>query len=405
MPPKRLTLKTLHEPVNSIADLVLVHGLNGDPIGTWTYTDSDVAVCWPRDLLPKVQPRIRVLSFGYNGDIYENDSVAGIRGNAKTLLVHLKRRREDLEASRPVIFLAHCLGGLIVKQAMCYANSMSQYEVIASATHSLFFFGTPHFGSDKSQWLSIAEALGKVSAKDKGPSTLVEAMTQNSRALTDISEDFVQIAPRYTIKTMYETKPLKGMKKPVVPKMSTRMFVPSEDEVPIDADHLSMCQFSDENDDDFIVVWGYIQDATGSGASRPVPATAPRRRPEADVAGQPVPVTQTVMINNILVQPVYINAPMHQQPANLVATPQNDTEALPSIMSSHAQPLLPAPASCNLGTETQAEAVPLALPPPTPQPLHKDIPARVVTAEYESESAVKQPRWFSRVMGGMRLRG
>lgn len=96
-----------------------------------------MAVCWPRDLLPKVQPSIRVLSFGYSGDVYENDSVAGIRGNAKALLVHLKLRREDLDASRPVIFLAHCLGGLIVKQAMCYANNMNQYETIASATRSL----------------------------------------------------------------------------------------------------------------------------------------------------------------------------------------------------------------------------------------------------------------------------
>jgi hypothetical protein len=84
-----------------------------------------------------VQPSIRVLSFGYSGDIYENDSVAGIRGNARALLVHLKLRREDLDASRPIIFLAHCLGGLIVKQAMCYANSISQYETIALATRGL----------------------------------------------------------------------------------------------------------------------------------------------------------------------------------------------------------------------------------------------------------------------------
>ncbi|GAB1317134.1 hypothetical protein MFIFM68171_07344 [Madurella fahalii] len=392
-------------------DLVIVHGLNGDPIGSWTYThaedkDAEVEVCWPRDLLPKVQPRIRVLSFGYSGDIYENNSVAGIRGNAKALLVHLKLRREDLDASRPVIFLGHCLGGLIVKQAMCYANNMSQFEMIASATRGLLFFGTPHFGADKNQWLSIAEALGQVSAKAKGrPSTLVEAMTQNSRGLTDISEDFVQIAPKYTIKTMYETQPLATTGRLVVPMMSTRMFGHKEDEVPIDADHISMCQFSDESDTDFFMVWNFIRKATEIEVSCPVPAAAPRRGPEAEGTGQPIQANQTLRIGNILGQPVYIDAPMRQRPPSSVATARNGTTVLSSIMSSHELRLLPAPAGCNLDTEAQEVAVPLAPLAPTPQLLHKDTSVRVVTVECESESPVKQPRWISRVMAGIRHKG
>ncbi|KAK3291347.1 uncharacterized protein B0H64DRAFT_331070, partial [Chaetomium fimeti] len=269
------------------------------------------------------------------------------------------------------------------------------------------FFGTPHFGSDKSQWLSIAEALGQVSAKAKGrPSTLVEAMTQNARGLTDISEDFVQIAPKYTIKTGYETKPLESTGQLVVPVMSTRMFGHQQDEVGLDADHLSMCQFSDEGDTEFEMVWKLIRQATEPEVRRPVPATVSRWDPEAEVPGQQGQENQILRIGDILGRPIYTNAPTHQQPADLVATTRNDTKGLLPIMSSHEQPLLPPPECYGLATEAEAVEVPLAVPAAhASQSLHKDMPARVVTVDRESESATKKPRWLSRMVGGMRNRG
>lgn len=91
----------------------------------------------PRNLLPKAHPNTRVLSYGYPGDIYEIDSVAGIREHAKTLLNLLDMRRDDLDASRPIVFVAHCLGGLIAKQALCFCNHEEGYASIASATRSV----------------------------------------------------------------------------------------------------------------------------------------------------------------------------------------------------------------------------------------------------------------------------
>ena len=101
--------------------VVLVHGLDGDPVETWEHitagTKSQRRTVWPEDLLPKILPRVRVLSFGYNGDMYRSNSVAGIRGNAGALLSHLKSHRYGVDQTRPIVFVAHCLGGLIVKQA------------------------------------------------------------------------------------------------------------------------------------------------------------------------------------------------------------------------------------------------------------------------------------------------
>ena len=94
---------------------MLVHGLNGDPFETWK--DQDSGVFWPQELLPAELPGARVMSFGYNADIHNNTSVAGIRGNAKNLLHILQQKREKIGSTNPIVFLAHSLGGLIVKQA------------------------------------------------------------------------------------------------------------------------------------------------------------------------------------------------------------------------------------------------------------------------------------------------
>ncbi|KAK0708683.1 hypothetical protein B0H67DRAFT_456991, partial [Lasiosphaeris hirsuta] len=240
--------------------LVLVHGLNGGYLKTWTCTTPESSVVWPVDLLPKLQPRTRVLSFGYSGDIYENDSVAGIRDNARSLLSYLKSRRRS-DPDRPITFVAHCLGGLIVKQAsyfdaMCFADNEDEYSSIASATNSIMFFGTPHFGANKNDWLSIANAFAplaeaKTNETPGRPSRLVEMITRSSRDLAEISEDFCQIAPNFVIRTFYETLPWKDTGKTVVAKMDAHMYIDNEVPVLVPADHLGMCQFDDDEDATF----------------------------------------------------------------------------------------------------------------------------------------------------------
>ncbi len=62
------------------------------------------------------QPLTRVFSYGYNADVHKNGSLAGIRDHARTILERLTARRRGVDPKRPIIFVGHCLGGLIVKQ-------------------------------------------------------------------------------------------------------------------------------------------------------------------------------------------------------------------------------------------------------------------------------------------------
>src|SRR4051812_45314860 len=88
--------------------LVLIHGFNGDSKLSYKHENN---TCWPEELLKAQHPTIRVLSWGYNADVYNTASIAGIRDNAQKLLVSLQNARDASVTHRPIIFLAHSLGG------------------------------------------------------------------------------------------------------------------------------------------------------------------------------------------------------------------------------------------------------------------------------------------------------
>ena len=71
---------------------------------------------WPRDLLPRDCSTARILVWGYDSHItkgYSSSNKGNIFAHSKDLLYSLRR---DKPPRRPIIFVAHSLGGLIVKE-------------------------------------------------------------------------------------------------------------------------------------------------------------------------------------------------------------------------------------------------------------------------------------------------
>ena len=99
-------------------DVVAVHGLNGECFRSWTHEETTgEQTLWLKDLLLQRLPRTRVMTFGYDASVVGNTSVAGIRDNARKLLVFLRNKREDDGTRhRPIVFVGHSLGGIIIKQ-------------------------------------------------------------------------------------------------------------------------------------------------------------------------------------------------------------------------------------------------------------------------------------------------
>ena len=105
------------------SSLVAVHGLGGHWEDTWK---ADNGRLWLRDFLPlQLHERnitARIMSYGYNATTAFSKSVADITDEAVMLLSALKSERtSDSERNRPIIFIAHSLGGIIVKKVELFS--------------------------------------------------------------------------------------------------------------------------------------------------------------------------------------------------------------------------------------------------------------------------------------------
>ena len=104
-------------------------------------------------------PNVRILSFGYAAfDAYyvpepqNTGYVGGIMTFSEQLCYDLRNIRGDLEeldASRPIIFVGHGIGGLVIKKALVENEDIRQY------TSNILFFNTPHQGFDCQEWEAL----------------------------------------------------------------------------------------------------------------------------------------------------------------------------------------------------------------------------------------------------------
>jgi predicted alpha/beta-fold hydrolase len=103
--------------------IIAVHGLGGDWEKTWT---DDNGALWLRDFLPSQLPSARIMSYGYNSSTAFSKAVTDINDEAAMLLDRLdgERQNEDQKA-RPIIFVSHSLGGIVVKKVCVLLSIMA----------------------------------------------------------------------------------------------------------------------------------------------------------------------------------------------------------------------------------------------------------------------------------------
>ncbi|KAL4978235.1 hypothetical protein BDW66DRAFT_130584 [Aspergillus desertorum] len=253
-------LNVVHEAPDALVDIVFVHGLNGHPHRTWT--SSKTGIFWPVDLLPDVLSscRVRILSYGYNANVTsftDGASKDRILNHSETLAASLAANRTIKECTeRPIIFVCHSLGGLVVKRALIYSRSLTNEKVehlrsIYVSTYGILFLGTPHNGSEVAKWglllQNICSAVLPRKFLDSSPQ-LIKALKTNNETLQNINSLFTDMMPRFRICFFHETLPMdvKGTRELIVDESSAAPHADGVERMGIEADHSHMCKFDDE---------------------------------------------------------------------------------------------------------------------------------------------------------------
>ncbi|KAL4755727.1 uncharacterized protein BDW70DRAFT_49280 [Aspergillus foveolatus] len=145
-----------------LVDIVAIHGLHEDSVNAWI--EPETGILWLRDLVPLHIPQARILSFGYEAlpSSYDDERIVEkIQSLATTLVADLEgdRSLENCER-RPIIFVCHGLGGVVVKKALAHSASstsslVAHLNTIFISTFAILFFGTPHDHINIANWVHL----------------------------------------------------------------------------------------------------------------------------------------------------------------------------------------------------------------------------------------------------------
>lgn len=154
---------------------------------------------------------------------------------------------------QPIIFVAHSMGGLVVKKAYVLAKHDSQYAQIMSRIHGIMFLATPHRGAHYAKILNNILSTAPLGAPPKG---YVEDLNIHSRSLQDINEQFRTSCSDLSLVSFFETlKTSFGITKSlIVEKESAILGYPQETSNPLNADHHTICKFKSREGGNYISV-------------------------------------------------------------------------------------------------------------------------------------------------------
>ncbi|KAM3067595.1 hypothetical protein ACMFMG_000090 [Clarireedia jacksonii] len=233
-------LNSPRDPV--MVDIIAVTGLAGNAFGSWA---SEPTHMWLRDKLTEDFPNARIMTYGFDSHLKGSHSEAVISVFSSRFCSDVQEIRIHCP-DRPVIFIGHSLGGLVIKKTL-----LGRWK-IPPQVPLMIFLGTPHRGLD-------TEALAEL-VKHDSTAPLIRQISFRSYELNELNSDFCNFLSKATdiaILSVYETiqtKTLveasdgtwqrKGPEKMMVPPDSALLGVGSREiEVPSYTDHSRLAKF------------------------------------------------------------------------------------------------------------------------------------------------------------------
>jgi hypothetical protein len=150
-------LTTLYcPPTDSHAvDIVAITGLGGHAYGS--FKERGGHYMWLADELPSQLPTARVLTYGYESALRDSHNFQSLDDLGMSFSRAVCRLSGSDSVKRPMIFIAHSLGGLIWKQAVIEL-SMSKKPRDAETLRGIYgalFFGVPNDGLDVESFIPL----------------------------------------------------------------------------------------------------------------------------------------------------------------------------------------------------------------------------------------------------------
>ncbi|XP_049863416.1 protein SERAC1 isoform X4 [Schistocerca gregaria] len=198
--------------------------------------------CWPRDWLPKDCPYLRIVGVNYDTTISRWSPTCPSEKIKCTLDDRSEEIMEKLKLAgvgqRPVIWVTHSMGGLLVKKILVRAWESGDRN-ICYKTKGIAFYSVPHLGSPLAELTQAMQIL-------LWPSVEVQELRKDSPELKSLHQKFLQMLPHLQIQIISFAETKSTLVSPLrlqfhfVPVPSADPGVGEIFEIP--QDHLCICK-------------------------------------------------------------------------------------------------------------------------------------------------------------------
>ncbi|KAH9088063.1 hypothetical protein Ae201684P_009584 [Aphanomyces euteiches] len=206
----------------------------------------DVDVVFVHGLLGCPSHEPRVVSLGYDSKLFASESSFATLGlDATSEDLRIKLKRAGVGVDRPVVFVAHSMGGIVVKKMLHDDAMSSEAATLAVNTKGLVFYGVPHKGSPVAAAIfPVAAAVQRqgihlqhpVTADLHGTPRLDELNAWCAKFAKDKAVRVVSIGESTPVKL-----PLVGVEALVVPAASSNPGFGEYVQLPA-TDHIQVCK-------------------------------------------------------------------------------------------------------------------------------------------------------------------
>jgi len=232
-------------------DLVLVHGAHGHAINSFAChsTNPSRESLWAIDSLPKALETVgiipRIMTYGWDANSWLNPG-ANFLNEGENFVKELNRARRGA-SKRPVVFVGHGVGGLLIKQAVSeIVNSGFNEDGFENPVKACLFFAVPHHQTDSggdfaSILATMQVALGKAVPSK---STIVRALKPRNRHISNLSVEFDGVRKESNIRTISFHEERMISEEFIVPKESAILDNAQGKAYGIDANYRDLARLS-----------------------------------------------------------------------------------------------------------------------------------------------------------------